>query len=171
MTQRDDDVMSAGTSITCHRRDSSVSALTSQNATPELEEFLRSCNLNPKDPIIVGAIIRTVINIKERTKETQKRRAIVAEESAKLRQQQLEAQAKTKADEKKADEERRALLKKLADAQRAENERKADELKAKVKAKNKRPDELEKAKREILEKHEQPLKLAKVGWITPEQVV
>lgn len=91
--------------------------------------------------------------------KVQERRGKSAEEIAKLRQQQLEAQAKAKADEKQAEEERKTLLKKLADAQREENERKADALKAALKEKDERAKEKEalnqKRKKELEEKLEQ----------------
>ena len=83
-------------------------------------------------------IIPMVSDIKQRTIAVQERRGKSAEEIAKLREEQLEAQKKAKADSEKAEADRKALVKKLADAQREENDRKADALKAEIKAKDER---------------------------------
>ena len=91
----------------------------------------------------IAKIIPMVSEIKKRTEAVQERRGKTQEELAKLREEQMAMQKKIQADTKKAEEDHKALLKKLADAQRAENEKKADELKAKLKAEDKRAQEKE----------------------------
>jgi|ERR1039458_2113832 hypothetical protein len=85
----------------------------------------------------IREIIPMVADIKERVVTVQARRGKSAEEIAKMREQQLEAQAKIKAEEKKDEDERKALVKKIAEAQYAEDERKELALKARLKAEDK----------------------------------
>jgi hypothetical protein len=86
----------------------------------------------------IREIIPMVSDIKHRTEVIQERRGKTQEELNKLREQQLAAQAKAKADAKQAEEEHKALLKKEADARREENNRKADALAKQIKEKDER---------------------------------
>jgi DNA repair exonuclease SbcCD ATPase subunit len=86
----------------------------------------------------IREIIPMVSDIKKRTEVIQERRGKTREELDNLRAQQLEAQAKAKADAKQAEAEHNALLKKEADARREENNRKADALAKQIKENDKR---------------------------------
>ena len=94
-------------------------------------------------PITTSELLKITTEIKRDVEQVQERRGKTAEEITKLRNDQLEAAAKAKAEEKAAEEKHKALVKKLADAQREENDRKADELKARLKAEDKRAQEKE----------------------------
>jgi hypothetical protein len=74
----------------------------------------------------IREIIPMVSDIKQRHVAQVERRGKTAAELEALRAKQLEAQAKAKADEKAAEEEREALFQKYSDARREENNRKAD---------------------------------------------
>jgi hypothetical protein len=104
----------------------------------ELGAVNKSVLIKDKKPISASKLFEITTDIKKRTEIVQERRGKSAEEIAKLREEQLEAQKKAKADSDKAEAEHKALVKKLADAQREENDRKADALKAEIKAKDER---------------------------------
>jgi hypothetical protein len=94
-------------------------------------------------PITTSELSKITKEINQNVVAVQERQGKTQAEIAELREKQLAAQIKAKADEKAADEAHKALVKKLADAERADNERKADELKAKLKAEDKRAQEKE----------------------------
>jgi len=117
------------------RADTSVEAALNFLHLQELGAINKSVLVKEGQPITARKLFDITADLKKRTEIVQERRGKTAAEIEALRQQQLEAQAKAKADEKKAEEERKALLKKLADAERAENEKKADALVAEMKRK------------------------------------
>ncbi len=81
--------------------------------------------------VATSEIKRNVETVKERENKTQS-------EIAAIREKQLAAQAKAKADAEKAEAEHKVLLKKEADARREENNRKADALAKQIKEKDQR---------------------------------
>ena len=91
----------------------------------------------------IREIIPMVSDIKQRHIIQVERRDKTAAEIAKMNVERLEAQAKAKADEKKAEEDHKALVKKLADAQREENLRKTDALAKQIKENDARAKEKE----------------------------
>ena len=109
----------------------------------ELGKISSSILIKDERPIAAFKLAEITTNLKQRHVAEVVRRGKTQEELAKLREEQLAMQKKIQADTKKAEEDHKALLKKLADAQRAENEKKADELKAKLKAEDKRAQEKE----------------------------
>jgi hypothetical protein len=121
-------------------------------------------------PISSKKLLEITTDIKVRHEAEVIRRGKTQAELNELREKQIAAQAKAKADEKEAEEKHKALLKKEADARREENNRKADELAAK----RKDEDERAKAKEELNKKRVKELdeKIAqKKAWEAEQRIV
>jgi len=109
----------------------------------EVGKIDNSVLVKDKRPISSTKLLEITGTLKQRHVLEVVRREKSAAEFEREKAKLLALQKKIQADEKKAEEEHKALLKKIADAHRAENERKADELKAKLKAEDKRAQEKE----------------------------
>lgn len=107
----------------------------------ELGKINNAVLVKDNHPISSTKLVEITTEIKQRHVAEVVRRGKTQAELETLRAKQLEAQAKAKADEKKAEEDHKALVKKLADAKRAENEAKADKLAAEIKEKDTRAKE------------------------------
>jgi len=121
-------------------------------------------------PISSKKLLEITTDIKVRHEAEVIRRGKTQAELNELREKQIAAQAKAKADEKETEEKHKALLKKEADARREENNRKADELAAK----RKDEDERAKAKEELNKKRVKELdeKIAqKKAWEAEQRIV
>ncbi len=117
----------------------------------------------------VKEIINILSNVKQNYKVIQERRGKSAEEIANLNAQRLEAQAKAKAAEKQADDERKALIKAEADARREENNAKADKLAAERREKDSRAKEKEALNKLRMAEFETQLE-AKKAWEASQRV-
>lgn len=120
-------------------------------------------------PITARKLLDITVDIKKRTEAVQERQGKTAAELEIIRAKQLEAQAKAKADEKKAEEDHKALVRKLADAEQEEDNRKQDALAKQIKDNDERAkakDALNKVKMKELDKQ-----LAdKKAWEAQQQV-
>jgi len=123
-----------------------------------------------KVPLTTNELLTLTSERKRDVEAVQERRGKTQQELNELREKQLAAQAKAKADEKAAEEKHKDLLKKEADARREENNRKADELAAQ----RKEADERAKAKEELNKKRMAELdeKIAqKKAWEAEQRIV
>ena len=109
----------------------------------ELGKISSKVLLKDGQPISSKRLLEITTDIKVRHEAEVVRRGKTQAELGALRAKQLEAQAKAKADEKKAEEDHKALVKKLADAQREENLRKTDALAKQIKDNDARAKEKE----------------------------
>ena len=109
----------------------------------EMGKINKAVLVKDNRPISTTKLLEITEDIKQRHVAEVVRRGKTQAELEALRAKQLEAQAKAKADEKKAEEDHKALVRKMADAKRAENEAKADALAKQIKDNDARAKEKE----------------------------
>jgi len=109
----------------------------------EMGKINKAVLVKDNRPISTTKLLEITEDIKQRHVAEVVRRGKTQQELEALRAKQLEAQAKAKADEKKAEEDHKALVRKMADAKRAENEAKADALAKQIKDNDARAKEKE----------------------------
>lgn len=139
------------------RKNASLAILAALNFLhlKELGAINSSVLVKDNQPITAKKLFDITTDIKQRTEAVQVRRGKTQAELNALREKQIVAQAKAKADEKAAEDAHKALVKKLADAQREENERKADALAKQIKdndARTKEKEALNKVRMKELDK-------------------
>jgi hypothetical protein len=120
------------------RADTAVEAALNFLHLKEMGTITNAILVKDNQPITARKLFDITADIKKRTETITERRGKTQAELNKLREQQLAAQAKAKADAKQAEDEHNALLKKEADARREENNRKADALAKQIKEKDER---------------------------------
>jgi hypothetical protein len=151
------------------RADRAIEAALTFLHLKELGSINNSVLVKNGQPISSKDLHAITTDIKKRTEAVQERQGKTAAELEIIRAKQLEAQAKAKADEKKAEEDHKALVRKLADAKQDEDNRKQDALAKQIKDNDERAKAKEALNKERMKELDKQL-AAKKEWEAQQQV-